>query len=70
MENVNVINMTNQEKAVIYDNCTRESDKLQREISKLKSQYATNIPPNIQQEINQKEARISVLVGRLESLFK
>jgi hypothetical protein len=70
MENVNAINMTNQEKAVIYDNCTRESDRLQREISKLKSQYATNIPPHIQKEINEKETRISVLVGRLESLFK
>ena len=69
-ETVNVINMTNQEKAIIYDNCTRESDRLLREISKYKSEYATNIPPHIQQEINQKEARIAVLVGRLESLFR
>ena len=69
-ETVNAINMTNQEKAIIYDNCTRESDKLLREISKYKSEYATSIPPHIEKEIKIREARIAVLVGRLESLFK
>jgi hypothetical protein len=68
MEIVNV-KMNNQEKAIIYDNCLRESDRLQRENSKLKSQYAGNIPPNVQKVIDENVARISVLVKRLESLF-
>lgn len=61
--------MTNEEKAIIYDNCVRESDALQRRNSKLKSEYVTNIPENIQNEINRNTARIDELVKRLESLF-
>ncbi len=72
MVNVNVIktNMTTQEKAIIYDQCIRESDILQRENSKLKSQYVFNIPAEIEKQINENNARINVLVKRLESLFK
>jgi hypothetical protein len=62
--------MTNTEKAVVYDECLRESDKLQRINSKLKSDFVGNIPPNIQLQINENEKRIALLVGRLESLFK
>ena len=62
--------MDNQEKAMVYDNCLRESDRLQREISKLKSEYAGNIPPDVQQKIDEKTKRIAVLVNRLENLFK
>jgi hypothetical protein len=62
--------MNNPDKAIIYDNCLRESDRLQRENSRLKSQYATNIPPQIQEQINQNNARIAVLVNKLESLFR
>ena len=61
--------MTNEEKAIIYDNCLRESDALQRENSKLKSEYVTNIPPAIQSTINENERKISILVGKLEKLF-
>ena len=62
--------MTNQEKAIIYENCIRESDRLQRENSKLKSEYAANIPTHIEKQIKENEARIAVLVGRVENLFR
>lgn len=62
--------MNNQEKAIIYDQLLFESDKLQRENSKLKSQYVGNIPPDVQLVIDKNNARIAVLVGRLESLFQ
>jgi hypothetical protein len=62
--------MTNQEKAIVYDQLLFESDKLQRENSKLKSQHVGNIPPDVQLVIDRNNARIAVLVGRLESLFQ
>ena len=62
--------MNNQEKAQIYEECLRESDALQRQNSKLKSEYVMNIPPHIQEQINRNDARISVLVGKLEGLFR
>ena len=61
--------MNNEEKAIIYDNCLRESDRLQRENSKLKSQYVGNIPQQIQEQIDRNNSRIAVLVNRLENLF-
>lgn len=61
--------MTNDEKARLYDECLRESDKLQRENSKLKSEYTVNIPDNIQKQIDNNKARIDLLVKRLHSLF-
>jgi len=65
-----VIKMNNQDKAIIYDNCLRESDVLQRQNSKLKSEFAGNIPPNIQEQINRNDKRIAELVLKLENLFK
>lgn len=62
--------MTQEEKAKIYDECIRESDLLQRENSKIKSQYVANIPPHLQHQIIKNEERIAVLVGKVESLFK
>ncbi len=62
--------MNNQDKAVIYDDCLRESDALQRANSKLKSEYVGNIPPQIQEQINRNDKRISELVTKLENLFK
>jgi hypothetical protein len=61
--------MTNEEKSIIYDECLRESDYLQRRNSKLKSEYVGNIPTEIQNEINGNTTRIEFLVKRLESLF-
>lgn len=70
VEIVIVVSMNNQDKAVIYDNCLRESDMLQRQNSKLKSEYAGNIPHNIQEQINKNDKRIAELVSKLENLFK
>lgn len=61
--------MTNEEKAVKYDDYIRESDMLQRINSKLKSEYAGDIPPPVQDEISRNNKRIAELVTKLESLF-
>lgn len=67
---VNANQMNNQDKAIIYDNCLRESDALQRANSKLKSEWAGNIPLHVQEQINRNDKRIAELVTKLESLFK
>ena len=67
---VNVIKMDNLQKAQIYDECLRQSDALQRENSKFKSEYAGNIPQNIQEQINRNDKQIATLVQKLENLFK
>jgi hypothetical protein len=70
VEIVNAINkMINQNKAIIYDECLRESDQLQRENSKIKSAFAGNIPPEQQLIIDKNNQRIDYLVKKLESLF-
>ena len=61
--------MTNETKAIIYDECLRESDHLQRANSKIKSEYAGNIPPEQQLILDRNNDRISYLVKRLEGLF-
>ncbi len=67
MVNVNV--MTKEHKAKMYDEYIRESDFLQRENSKIKSEFVTNIPQDKQDIIDRNNARISVLVKNLENLF-
>ena len=62
--------MTNEQKAKAYDDLLRENDFYSRKISKLKSEYSPNIPPNIQKEIDEAQAKISMIVGKLESLFR
>ena len=61
--------MTNNEKGLVYDNCLRESDRLQRENSKIKSDYVGNIPQEQQDILNKNNKRISELVKTLENLF-
>lgn len=61
--------MDNAQKALIYDDLVRESDRLQRINSKIKSEYVGNIPANLQEEINQNNYKISLIVGKLEKLF-
>ena len=61
--------MTNDQKAQVYDNCIRESDRLQRENSKIKSEYTVNIPQDQQLILDRNNLRIDELVKRLESLF-
>lgn len=67
MVNVNV--MTREDKARLYDEYIRESDRLQRENSKIKSEYVINIPPNMQEIIDRNNARLDVLVKNLEKLY-
>ncbi len=62
--------MNNSEKALIYDECLRESDQLQRQNSKIKSEHAGNIPPQLQEQINRNNARITQLVTKLENLLR
>lgn len=67
MVNVNV--MTREDKAKLYDEYIRESDKLQRENSRIKSEYVINVPSNLQEIIDRNNARLDVLVKNLEKLF-
>ena len=62
--------MNNEQKAILYDDLLRESDRLQRINSKLKSEYVTNIPANIQKQIDENNAKIALLVGKLENLLR
>jgi hypothetical protein len=68
-QTVTVSVMTREEKAVLYDNYIRESDRLQRENSKIKSEYVFNIPPNMQEIIDRNNSRLDVLVKSLEKLY-
>jgi hypothetical protein len=61
--------MTNEQKAAIYDQCVRESEQLQRINSKLKSEYPINVPQDIQVQIDANNAKIDILVVKLQSLF-
>jgi hypothetical protein len=62
--------MTNQDKAALYEELIRESDALQRANSKLKSEYVTSIPPNIQQIIDNNDKKIATIVGKFEQLMR
>ena len=67
MVNVNV--MTRDNKGKLYDEYLRESDYLQRENSKLKSEYVVNIPEHIEARILTNNVKIAELVKKLERLF-
>jgi hypothetical protein len=67
MVNVNV--MTKEEKARLYDEYLRQSDKLQRENSKIKSEYVINMPEHIEEKISSNNVKIAELVRKLEKLF-
>jgi len=62
--------MINKEKGELYDKYLAEVDVIQRQISKLKSQYVVNIPENIQKEIEKKELRIKEYERLVKNLFK
>ncbi len=62
--------MNNQQKALIYDEYLRQSDILQRENSKIKSEFAGNIPPQLQEKIRVNEGKIADLVVKLEDLIR
>lgn len=64
------MNLSNADKALIYDDCIRESDRLQRENSKIKSEFVGNIPPHLEEVLRKNDIKIAELVGRLENLFR
>ena len=68
-QTVNVNVMTREDKGKLYDEYIRESDRLQRENSKIKSEYVINIPQNMQEIIDRNNARLDVLVKNLERLY-
>lgn len=61
--------LTNEQKALIYDDLVRESDRLQREMSKIRSEYPINVPAPQQQKLNENQGKIDFLVKRLEGLY-
>jgi hypothetical protein len=65
---VNVMNSV--DKGKLYDEYLRESDYLQRENSKLKSEYVVNIPEDVEEKIIINNVKIAELVKKLENLFK
>ena len=68
-QKVNVNVMTREDKGKLYDEYLRESDYLQRENSKLKSEYVVNVPEHIEQRILTNDAKINELVKKIEKLF-
>tara|TARA_R110001592_G_scaffold352054_1_gene649592 strand:+ start:352 stop:543 length:192 start_codon:yes stop_codon:yes gene_type:complete len=62
--------MINEQKGELYDKYLAEVDIIQRQISKLKSQYVVNVPENIQNEIYQKQLKISEYERLVKNLFK
>lgn len=68
-QTVNVNVMTREDKGKLYDEYLRESDYLQRENSKLKSEYVVNIPEHIEQRLLSNNSKITELVKKLENLF-
>lgn len=68
MVTVNV--MTREEKGLLYDDYLRQSDKYQKENSRLKSEYVINIPEHIEAKILENNVKIAELVRKLENLFK
>jgi hypothetical protein len=62
--------MTNEEKGLLYEQYLHEADTLQREISKIKSENVTNIPPDLQSLIDNNHMKISFLEIKVQNLFK
>lgn len=62
--------MTNEEKGTLYEQYLHEADTLQREISKIKSENVTNIPPDLQSLIDNNNMKISLLEIKVQNLFR
>jgi len=62
--------MKSEDKGQLYDDYIRQGDVLQREISKIKSEYPVNIPEDKQKIINVNQNKINILESKLMNLFK
>lgn len=63
-------NLSNDEKAKLYDEYVRQSENLQRENSKIKSQFAGNIPVDKQEILDSNNRNIDSIVKKLQDLFR
>ena len=61
--------MKSEDKGQLYDDYIRQGDVLQREISKIKSEYPVNIPEDKQKIINVNQNKINILESKLMNLF-
>ena len=59
----------NENKAALYDQYVQNGSRLEREVSKLKSDYVTNIPPHIQEQIDKKKEEIIFWENKLKELY-
>jgi hypothetical protein len=59
----------NEQKAELYDRYVRNGSKLEREISKLKSDHAGNVPLHIEQQINEKKKEIAFWENEIKKLY-
>ena len=62
-------NLSQDEKARLYEQYVNQAGQLERENSKLKSQYVVNIPENIQKIINENSNKIGTYQQLLNELF-
>lgn len=61
--------MKNEQKAALYDDYVNQGSLLEKNNSKLKSEYAGNIPPNIQKQIDENQRKIDSLNVKLIELI-
>ena len=62
--------MNNADKGQLYEQYVREASFLEREISKLKSQYVVNVPNEVQKKIDTNKLKISELERKLNNLYR
>ena len=62
-------NLSQEEKGRLYEQYVAQAARLERENSKLKSQYVVNIPENIQKIINENTSKIDTYQRLLNDLF-
>lgn len=61
--------LSQEEKGRLYEQYVNQAAKLERENSKLKSEYVINIPENIQKIINANTSKIDTYQRLLNDLF-
>lgn len=60
----------NEEKGDLFNYYVSMGSKLEREISKLKTEYIPNIPLDIENKINEKKKEIEFWSKKIEELYK
>jgi hypothetical protein len=61
---------SNEDKARMYDTYIAESDRLQRENSRIKSDNISTMTPELEAIIRENESKIAFCVKKLENLFR